>query len=162
MEKADSNYNVGLIRLLLLVISIVILPYFSVNSLNYELIKTISGFVLYCLVIISGMFLTVLLLLLPNSVPRNNFGFSVVVKSVVNGFSFLFPFAVITVFSEALFNWNAIQGIFSSAVFTCIFLSSSDLIKLGGKRAGNIIISFIASVAVITLYSVIIIFLEFL
>lgn len=162
MEKTDSNYNIGLIRFLLLVISLAILPYFSALSLNYELTKTIIAFVLYCFVIISGMIFTALLLLLPNSVPRINFGFSVVVKSVVSSFAFLFPFAVITIFSEALFKWNAIQGIFSSAIFTCVYLSASDLIKLGGKKFGNILVSLIASIVIITLYSFINIFFEFL
>lgn len=152
MEGLSIEYKASVTRILLLVISIIIIS--VLTSLSQGLnIKITAILILLNLILLSaGLIITAMILTIPNSVPIKTFGFSVVIKSVTNGFSFLFPFAVVALLSDFIFSMNAVSAVTIAGIFTCISIADSDLIKSGGKRGGNLIFSFIASIIFMLIY----------
>lgn len=152
MKELAVEYRISFIRILLLIIALTILSILSSLSLNLNTMFTVIFLILYIIILSVGIFISILLLSIPNSMLRKTYGFSVILKSFTNGFAFLFPFAVMALFSDIIFRWQAIQPIACAAIFTCISVSTSDIMKLGGRKAGNLILSFLASVIFLLLY----------
>ena len=155
MKELENEYKTNFVRILLLIIALTILSVLSSVSLNFNTMFTILITILYIIIFGVGISISILLLSVPNSMLRKTYGFSVILKSFINGFAFLFPFAVMAIFSDIIFSWNAIQPISCAAIFTCVSVSTSDLMKLGGGKTGNLIFSFLASIIFLLLYFVI-------
>ncbi len=152
MEKNSAEFQVSVIRILLLAISVIVIAALTSLSSGFNIKITAILLIGYIILLAGGMFISVLLLSVPNSILIKTYGFSVIIKSVLNGFAFLFPFAVLALISDSVLNWNAVPAITSAGIFTCISIADSDLIKSGGKKAGNLVFSFLASVIFMLIY----------
>ncbi len=152
MEQTPAGFKTDFIRIILLFAAIYVLSKLTSTSLGLGPVYTQTYAIVIMMVIAAGIFITTVLLALPNSVVIRTYGFAIVMKAVTNGFAFLFPFAVMAVLSDYVFHWNAVQPIASAAIFTCVSVSASDLMKLGGKKSGNLIFSFTASIIFLLMY----------
>ncbi|MEI6853302.1 MAG: hypothetical protein WCL06_10680 [Bacteroidota bacterium] len=152
MEKIAKEYRVSFLRVLLLLSALISLSVLSAISLRaavwYEVLTAIGFVIVFSI----GILFATLLLSFPNGKVRKQFGFSAISKATTNGFAMLFPFAVLALITDLIFQWNATQAITCAAIFTCISVAAGDLMNLGGKRTVNLIFSFLASVMFIALY----------
>ncbi|MCX6163229.1 MAG: hypothetical protein NTV87_18060 [Ignavibacteriae bacterium] len=154
MEKHPVEFSTSIFRIILLIIALIIISAIASSSLGLKPLYSVIFTFVYLLVFITGMFFSAMLFSIHNSSVRKAYGFSVIIKTIINGFAFLFPFAVLAVFSDFIFKWNAIQPVASAAIFTCVSVSASDLMKSGGKRAGNLIFSFAVSLIFLFMFFV--------
>jgi hypothetical protein len=152
MDYPDIKYKTSIIRILLMIFSITTISALTSFSLNLNFKMTLISAAVYFIIFSAGMVFAVLLLRIPNSVLARSYGFSIIVKSAINGFSFLFPFAIIALLSEYVLNWNAVQAITIAGIFTCVSISVSDLIDLGGRRVWNLVLSLFTSVVFMLMY----------
>lgn len=152
MEKTPAGFTTNSLRVLLLLAAVFILSWLTSRSLGLNPDFARKYILVYVGVFLAGMIITSVLLIFPNISVSKTYGFGVIMKAVVNGFAFLFPFAVMAILSESVFNWNAIQPIASAAIFTAVSVSASDLMKLGGKRSGNLVCSLLSSIIVLGLF----------
>ena len=155
MESLTTEFKVSFFRIILLIISLITLSVLSaIASEPASIQHTLLSALAYAISFFLGIIVSGLLLSIVNSIVKRNYGFSSIVKATANGFAFMFPFAVLAVFTDILFHWNSVQAITCAAIFTCVSVSSADLINLGGKKTPNFISSFIASAIFISLYLV--------
>jgi len=152
MEQTPAGFKTDFIRIILLFTAIYVLSKLTSASLGLGPDYTNTYAIIIMMAIAAGIIITTILLALPNSVVIKTYGFTVIMKAVTNGFAFLFPFAMMAILSDYIFKWNAVQPIASAAIFTCVSVSASDLMKLGGKKAGNLIFSFTASIVFLLMY----------
>ena len=87
-----------------------------------------------------------------NSSVKSKYGKGFVYGSVVHGFMLLFPFAIILLISDVIFQWSAYRTIVATSIITSASYSTSDLIKLGGSKAGNMVLSIIVGAIFLTLF----------
>lgn len=134
----------------------------TVSALSLSIIsainsaKSVSSIAVY-FIIFSFFFLILFLITIGclsviNSHVKSRYGKGFVYGSVIHGFMLLFPFAVILFVSDVLLKWNAFQTITATSIITSISYSVSDLMKLGGHRIGNIVISLILGVVFMLLF----------
>ncbi|MEI8047367.1 MAG: hypothetical protein WCI92_08310 [Bacteroidota bacterium] len=152
MEQTPAGFKTDFLRVILLFTAIYILSELASASLGLGSAYTKTYSVIYMMTLAFGIFITTILLALPNLVVIRTYGFKVIMKAVTNGFAFLFPFAMMAVLSDYVFKWNAAQPIASAALFTCVSISASDLMRLGGSKTGNLVFSFIASIVFLLLF----------
>lgn len=152
MTELSSEYRTSAMRIFLLIISIIIISVLTSLSQGFNIKITAILIIGYIVVFGAGIFITAMLLAIPNSIPIKTYGFAMIIKSVSNGFSFLFPFAVLALLSDYVFNFNAVSAITSAGIFSCISIADSELMKAGGKRGGNLVYSFIASIIFMLIY----------
>jgi hypothetical protein len=152
MEQTPAGFKTDFLRIILLFASIIILSWLTSSTLGLSPDSSKMYFAVVVTVFLAGIIITSVLLVFPNLSVGKTFGFAVILKAAINGFAFLFPFAIMAVLSDYVFKWNAIQPIASAAIFTCVSVSASDLMKLGGKRAGNLVCSFLSSVIFLGLF----------
>ncbi len=155
MESVTTELKVSSFRVLLLIVSLLTLSVLSAIAIEPANVQFTVLFTLAFVITFSlGIFISVIMLSIPNSTVKHNYGSSVIVKISTNGFAFLFPFAVLAFISDFLLQWNAVQAISCAAIFTCVSVSSAELINIGGKKTTNLIFSFLASLLYLSLYIV--------
>lgn len=152
MKKIATGFKVSFLRVLLLLAALITLSILSALSFKASVPVAVLMALVFAVVFSLGILIATLMLSFPNGKVRKQYGFSAITQATTNGFALLFPFAVLALISDLLFQWNATQAITCAAIFTCISVSAGDLMNLGGKKTVNLIFSFLASVMFIALY----------
>lgn len=100
--------------------------------------------------------LTILILSLTNSQVKKKYGKGFIYGSVLHGYMLLFPFMIVFFLTDVLLKWNSPETIVAVSIITSAAYSTSDLIKLGGNKYANLIISF--TTGIIFMYVFLILF----
>jgi len=152
MENKMNNYKGTLPQMLLVSVSALTISIISAVSSGTNLISTIVYFIIFAFLLLVLFFGTLGVLNISNSSVKSKYGKGFVYGSVVHGFMLLFPFAIILLISDVILQWSAYQTIVATSIITSVSYSTSDLIKLGGSRAGNMFLSLLVGVVFLTLF----------
>jgi len=158
MDDNLKKFRGTFFELFIVIISAVFLSVISaINSANDLLYSTVY-FLIFSIFFLFLFLITIGTLSVINSSVKSKYGKGYIYGSVVHGFMLLFPFAVMLFFSDVLMKWNAFQTITATSIVTSVTYSTSDLIKLGGSRAGNMIISLVFGILFMVLFILIVSF----
>lgn len=152
MTDELTKYKGTFSEILIVSISAIAISAIFAITIADNSIGTILFFTSIGLFFISIFFITIGILNLSNSSVKKTYGKGFIYGSVVHGFMLLFPFAVILITTEIFLKWNVSQTIIAAAILTSVSASTSDLIKLGGNKAGNIIVSLVSGIIFILVF----------
>jgi hypothetical protein len=146
MEDNFKNYKGTFPQIFLVSVSAIFISVLSAVKSGNNFPGILVYAILFSAFFLILFILTIAVLNFVNSAVKSKYGKGFVYGSVVHGFMLLFPFAVILLISDVILKWNAYQTIVATSIITSASYSTSDLIKLGGSRAGNLILSMVVGV----------------
>lgn len=152
MENNMNNYKGTFPQMLLVSVSALIISLISALSSGSNLLGILIYFIIFAIFLLVLFFVTMAALSIANSSVKSKYGKGFVYGSVVHGFMLLFPFAIILLISDVIFQWSAYRTIVATSIITSASYSTSDLIKLGGSKAGNMVLSIIVGAIFLTLF----------
>lgn len=152
MENNMNNYKGTLPQMLLVSVSALTISFISALSSANNLMSVFIYFIIFSVLLLVLFLVTIGVLNIANSSVKSKYGKGFIYGSAVHGFMLLFPFAIILLISDAILQWSAYQTIVATSIITSASYSTSDLIKLGGSKAGNIFLSIIVGAVFLTLF----------
>lgn len=152
MENNMNNYKGTIPQMLLVSVSALIISFISALSSGSNFLSILIYFIIFALLLLVLFFVTMGALSIANSSVKTEHGKGFVYGSVVHGFMLLFPFAIILLISDVILQWSAYQTIVATSIITSASYSTSDLIKLGGSKAVNMLLSLIVGAVFLTLF----------
>ncbi len=152
MENNMNNYKGTIPQMLLVSVSALIISFVSALSSGNNLLSVFIYFIIFSVLLLVLFFAVMGTLSIANASVKAKYGKGYVYGSVVHGFMLLFPFAIILLISDVFLQWSAYQTIVATSIITSASYSTSDLIKLGGSKTGNMVLSIIVGIVFLTLF----------
>lgn len=152
MEDTSKYYKGSVLQLILVSFSAIIISLVSSYNTSSKILGSVIYFFVFGLFFLLLFFAAIGLLSVANSSVKSKYGNGFVYGSVIHGFMLLFPFAVLLLISDLILKWNAYQTIVAASVITSVSYSVTDLIRLGGSRVANTVLSLIIGIVFVIIF----------